>query len=245
MSSGSCRRMATAAISAPAIGARAVDLAYLTQIAQAADELGYFGVLLPTGKQLRGFLGRRLALWPADRAAALPGGGAAGPAVAGASRRAWRPRFDRLSGGRLLINVVTGGDPVELKGDGLFLDHDERYEVTDEFLTIWRGAARRRDGRLRGQALSASRAARLFFPPVQQPYPPLYFGGSSDGRHRGRGRARRHVPDLGRAAGAGGREDRRRARARPRRRAGSCASASACTSSCARPTTRPGRRPTG
>src|SRR5688500_15660404 len=31
------------------IGGRAVDLAYLRQIAQAADRLGYFGVLLPTG----------------------------------------------------------------------------------------------------------------------------------------------------------------------------------------------------
>ncbi len=28
--------------------------------------------------------------------------------------------LDRLSEGRLLINVVTGGDPVENKGDGIF-----------------------------------------------------------------------------------------------------------------------------
>ncbi|MCP2936506.1 LLM class flavin-dependent oxidoreductase, partial [Salmonella enterica subsp. enterica serovar Typhimurium] len=47
--------------------------------------------------------------------------------------------FDRLSGGRLLINVVTGGDPTELDGDGIFNTHDERYEITDEFLRIWRG----------------------------------------------------------------------------------------------------------
>jgi alkanesulfonate monooxygenase len=46
--------------------------------------------------------------------------------------------FDRISNGRLLINVVTGGDPIELAGDGLHLDHDARYELTDEFLTIWR-----------------------------------------------------------------------------------------------------------
>ncbi len=32
------------------IGARHVTLSYLSQIARAADELGYFGVLLPTGK---------------------------------------------------------------------------------------------------------------------------------------------------------------------------------------------------
>ena len=48
--------------------------------------------------------------------------------------------FDRLSNGRLLINVVTGGDPAELEGDGLFVDHAERYEITDEFLRIWRAA---------------------------------------------------------------------------------------------------------
>lgn len=45
--------------------------------------------------------------------------------------------LDRLSGGRLLINVVTGGDPVENKGDGIFLSHGERYQVTREFLDVY------------------------------------------------------------------------------------------------------------
>ncbi|MFX7549104.1 LLM class flavin-dependent oxidoreductase, partial [Acinetobacter baumannii] len=40
--------------------------------------------------------------------------------------------FDRLSNGRLLINVVTGGDPVEQESDGIFGSHAERYEVSDE-----------------------------------------------------------------------------------------------------------------
>ncbi len=31
-------------------GGRAVDLPYLTQVAQAADALGYYGALLPTGR---------------------------------------------------------------------------------------------------------------------------------------------------------------------------------------------------
>ncbi|HTG25839.1 MAG TPA: LLM class flavin-dependent oxidoreductase, partial [Reyranella sp.] len=31
-------------------GARPADLRYLQQVAQAADSLGYFGVLLPTGR---------------------------------------------------------------------------------------------------------------------------------------------------------------------------------------------------
>ena len=33
-----------------ATGGRPVDLRYLTPVAQAADNLGYFAVLLPTGK---------------------------------------------------------------------------------------------------------------------------------------------------------------------------------------------------
>ena len=81
--------------------------------------------------------------------------------------------LDRVSNGRLLINVVTGGDPVENKGDGIHLDHDERYVVTREFLNVYRAL-------LAGEAVSTSRDGRLLFPPVQQPRPPLYFGGSSD-----------------------------------------------------------------
>ena len=60
--------------------------------------------------------------------------------------------LDRISDGRLLINVVTGGDPVELRGDGVFLDHDERYVVTDEFLHIWRGLMAGETVSVRGQA---------------------------------------------------------------------------------------------
>ena len=34
--------------------------------------------------------------------------------------------LDRISNGRLLLNIVTGGQPGELSGDGVLLDHDER-----------------------------------------------------------------------------------------------------------------------
>ena len=86
--------------------------------------------------------------------------------------------FDRLSGGRLLVNVVAGGDPVELKADGIWLDHSERYEATAEYLTVWRKL-------LSGETLSFSgkytrvENSRLIYQPVQRPHPPLYFGGSS------------------------------------------------------------------
>src|SRR3712207_9400523 len=46
--------------------------------------------------------------------------------------------FDRLSDGRLLINVVTGGAPVELAGDGPHVFHHGRHDIPHEFLTLWR-----------------------------------------------------------------------------------------------------------
>ncbi|MEY2615906.1 MAG: alkanesulfonate monooxygenase, partial [Verrucomicrobiota bacterium] len=87
--------------------------------------------------------------------------------------------FDRLSNGRILINVVTGGDPVELAGDGVFDKHDERYEITDEFLHIWRSIlADRGEVNFAGKHLRVE-GAKSLFKGVQRPYPPLYFGGSS------------------------------------------------------------------
>ena len=117
------------------VGARPVDLPYLRQIAQAADELGYFGVLLPTGRSCEDSWIVAAALAPATErlrylVAVRPG--LQTPAVS--ARMA--ATLDRISNGRLLINVVTGGDPVELKGDGVFLDHAARYDVTAEFLIV-------------------------------------------------------------------------------------------------------------
>jgi alkanesulfonate monooxygenase len=86
--------------------------------------------------------------------------------------------LDRISDGRLLINVVTGGDPIENKGDGVFLDHDERYAVTDEFLRIYTRLLAGETVTFKGAHLHVE-DGQLLFPPVQQGGPPLYFGGSS------------------------------------------------------------------
>jgi alkanesulfonate monooxygenase len=87
--------------------------------------------------------------------------------------------FDRLSGGRLLINVVTGGDPKEAAADGVFLPHDERYAVTAEFLEVWREVMAGGTTSFTGKYLHLENA-KVYYPALQQPYPPLYFGGSSD-----------------------------------------------------------------
>ena len=124
-------------------GGRVLDFDYLRQVAVAADAQGFYGVLLPTGRSCEDAWVVPSTLIPETSrlrflVAVRPG--LVSPTLAARMCST----FDRLSHGRLLVNVVTGGDPVELAGDGVFLDHDDRYQVTDEFLTIWRGQDRKR-----------------------------------------------------------------------------------------------------
>ena len=159
-------------------GKRQVNFNYTKQIAIAADDLGYDGALVPTGKTcedawvfasaLAGYtqnLKFLVALRP----------GHVSPTLAARMSTS----FDRISNGRLLINVVTGGDPVELAGDGLYLSHNERYAQTSEFLDVWKRVAAGEEVSYNGQYVNVTNAS-LLFEGVQKPHPPIYFGGSSD-----------------------------------------------------------------
>ena len=159
------------------LGGRPVDINYLRQIAQAADDLGYFGVLLPTGRSCEDSWVVASALAPLTRqlrylVAVRPG--LQSPTVAARMTAT----LDRISNGRLLINVVTGGDPAENKGDGIFLSHDERYEVTREFLIVYKQLLAGEAVNFKGKHITIE-DGRLLFAPVQKPHPPLFFGGSS------------------------------------------------------------------
>ena len=162
-------------------GARAVDHGYLQQVAQAADRLGFGGVLIPTGRSCEDSWLVAASLIPVTQrlkflVALRPG--IISPTVA--ARQA--ATLDRLSGGRALFNLVTGGDPEELAGDGLFLTHEERYQASVEFTRIWRRVLEGETVDYDGQHISV-KGAKLLYPPIQQPRPPLYFGGSSDAAH--------------------------------------------------------------
>src|SRR5437879_3907600 len=159
-------------------GGREVNFNYLRQIAQAADQLGYFGVLLPTGRSCEDswVVASAVAPWTERlRYLVAVRPGLQSPTVAARMTAT----LDRISNGRLLINVVTGGDPSENKGDGIFLDHDERYEVTREFLDIYKRLLAGEVVKHQGRHLTIE-DGRLLFAPVQPGGPPLYFGGSSD-----------------------------------------------------------------
>jgi alkanesulfonate monooxygenase len=162
---------------AAATGGRALTFDYLRQVGMAADQLGYYGVLLPTGRSCEDSWVIASAVAPYTRqlkflVALRPG--LVSPTM-GARLAA---TLDRVTDGRLLINVVTGGDPVELKADGLWLKHDERYELTAEFLQVWRQVMQGGSTDFAGKHVHVE-DARLAFPAVQKPYPPLWFGGSS------------------------------------------------------------------
>ncbi len=88
--------------------------------------------------------------------------------------------LDQLSGGRVAVNVITGGDGGDLQKDGDFLPHDERYERTDEYLDVARKVWTS-DGPFdhQGKHFRVERnhtAVR----PVQKPHIPIYFSGASD-----------------------------------------------------------------
>lgn len=167
------------------LGARSADFNYFKQVAVAADTLGYEGVLLPTGRSCEDSWVVAASLIDATRrlkflVALRPG------LVAPVQSARMAATLDRLSGGRLLVNLVTGGDAEELAGDGQFLPHAQRYEQSAEFLQIWREAlASSHEGRSfdhEGQHLRVQ-GGKLLYPPINKPYPPIFFGGSSEPAH--------------------------------------------------------------
>ncbi|WP_035383647.1 FMNH2-dependent alkanesulfonate monooxygenase [Ferriphaselus sp. R-1] len=166
-------------------GSRPLDFDYLKQLGSAVDTLGYDGVLIPTGRSCEdpfvvasALIGvtRKLKFLVALRPGLLQ------PALA--ARQV--ATLDRLSGGRLALNLVAGGDSTELEGDGLFENSVERYEAAREFVTLWREILAKAH---EGEAVDFDgkhyqvKGAKLLFPSVQKPYPPLFFGGSSEAAH--------------------------------------------------------------
>ena len=88
--------------------------------------------------------------------------------------------LDQLTNGRIALHIITGGNDVEQRQDGDWLDHDARYRRTDEYLSVVRRIWTEREPfdhegefyRLQ-DAYSQARCR-------QQPHVPLFFGGASD-----------------------------------------------------------------
>jgi alkanesulfonate monooxygenase len=155
---------------------REPDIDYLAQVAQAAERLGFEGVLTPTGTWCEDAWLTTAALIRETKTlkflvAFRPG--VVSPTLAAQMAGT----YQRISRGRLLLNVVTGGDAVEQRRFGDWHDHDARYARTDEFLTIIRGVWSGKPFDFQGEHLRVEGATTLAAP---DPLPQVYFGGSSD-----------------------------------------------------------------
>lgn len=151
------------------------DLDYLAQVARAAERQGFEGVLTPTGTWCEdAWLTTAALIRETTRLKFLV---AFRPGVISPTLAAQMAgTFQRLSGGRVLLNIVTGGDAVEQRRFGDWHDHDARYARTDEFLTIVRGVWSGEPFSFAGEHLRVEGATTLAAP---DPVPPIYFGGSS------------------------------------------------------------------
>jgi alkanesulfonate monooxygenase len=154
---------------------RPPDIEYLAQIARSAEQLGFEGVLTPTGTQCEdAWLTTAALTRETERLKFLVAfrPGSLSPTLAAQMAAA----YQRLSRGRLLLNIVTGGEGAEQRRFGDHLAHDERYARTDEFLSILRGAWSGKPYDFSGNYYDVE-GATVSQPP--DPVPQVYFGGSS------------------------------------------------------------------
>lgn len=157
-------------------GDRPATLRYLRQICAAAETNGFEAVLTPTGlwcedawlttamlieatETLKFLVAFRPGLLSPTLAAQMAG------------------TFQHHSQGRLLLNVVTGGEPHEQRAYGDFLDKQARYARTAEFLHVVRELwTSTQPVSFAGDHIAVE-AAALNNPP--DPIPAVFFGGSS------------------------------------------------------------------
>ncbi|ULH18114.1 LLM class flavin-dependent oxidoreductase (plasmid) [Deinococcus sp. KNUC1210] len=155
---------------------RPASFQYLSQVAQAADVLGFDGVLLPTGGTNEDTLIVASALSSLTRqlrflVALRPG--LVSPVLAARLTAS----LDRITGGRVNLNIVSGSGHFDF--EGLNLTQEERYALTNEWLGIFRALLSGETVDHHGEHLQVH-GGRSLLPSVQRPYPPIYFGGSSD-----------------------------------------------------------------
>lgn len=157
---------------------RPPSIGYLGQVARTAEQLGFEAALTPTGtwcedawittaalSQVTSSLKFLVAFRPGFISPTLAAHQAA--------------TFQRISGGRLLLNIVTGGDPVEQARFGDHLDHDERYRRTGEFLHVLRGVSSAAAGSTFDYAGEHYRIAGARIDYGDWDLPQIFFGGAS------------------------------------------------------------------
>ena len=155
-------------------GFREPSIDYLADVARTAEKLGFEGVLTPPGTFCEDAWLTTAALLRETSTlkflvAFRPG--TVNPVLAAQMAAA----YQRISGGRLMLNIVTGGEPREQARFGDFAPKAERYARTDEFLAVLRGTWSSAPFDFAGEhyRVEGALVSGDFTPP------PIYFGGSS------------------------------------------------------------------
>lgn len=154
---------------------RAPSHDYLAQVATACDQLGFDAMLTPCGTGCEDAWLATASLLPLTErikflVAFRPG--LLSPTLAAQMAST----YQRMSNGRLMINIVTGAEPRELNRFGDWLDKDARYERTGEFLDIMTKAWGAEPYDATGTYYEVAGATTREAP---DPIPPIYFGGAS------------------------------------------------------------------
>ncbi len=161
--------------SGPAPHRRAPDIGYLAQVAGACDELGFEAVLTPCGTGCEdAWLTTAALLAHTTRLKFLV---AFRPTLLSPTLAAqMASTYQRISGGRLKINIVTGAEPAELARFGVWEDKETRYERTGEFIRVMRAAWSPTPFDHTGAHYRVEGATTREIP---DPIPEVYFGGAS------------------------------------------------------------------
>lgn len=160
----------------PELGERFPDLDYLTQVARAAEYNGFESMLTPTGRWCQdAWITTAALLSVTERLKFLV---ALRPGLVGATLTAQQAQtYQEISGNRLLLNVVVGGEGTEQRAYGDHTTKAQRYAIADESLQVahhlWTSP---HPLDFAGEHMQVEGAALNRRPEVE---PPVFFGGSS------------------------------------------------------------------
>jgi len=157
----------------------AIDRDYTRRFAQAHEAAGFDRILVPqhsTGPDSSQVIAYASAVTERIHFLLAHRPGFIGPAFAARQLAT----LENFTGGRLAVHIISGGSDEEQRRDGDFLDHDQRYARTEEYLEVVRKTWTATEPFNHQGAHYRYENAFSEVKPLQQPHIPIFFGGASE-----------------------------------------------------------------